>query len=75
MEKLAKYHGKTIENSCKNREKVMEKVMEKLWKNDGKTIEKSWKNNNNNNNNNLLIYIALFTYNDQKRITIHKRSN
>ena len=23
--------------------------------------------NKNNNNNNLLIYIALFTYNDQKR--------
>ena len=29
-------------------------------------------NNNNNNNNNLLISIALFTYNDQKRITLHK---
>ena len=26
----------------------------------------------NNNNNNLLIYIALFTCNDQERIPIHK---
>ena len=33
---------------------------------------KLYMGNNNNNNNNLLIYIALFTCNDQERIPIHK---